>query len=136
MAASRSRANAWVWTIGALAGLAWGLIAVVFASVGPSQLVPRFFYSYHVEHCAAFYVLTILAVVGLPRVGLFHIGMSLIVMALVLASVRMVIPNHRLSDAEDLAADIVGVLGAMAPIVAGRFRRIFAQTQRAETDTR
>jgi hypothetical protein len=119
--------NAWLWTIAALAGLAWGLLAVVFASVGPSELVPRLFYSYHVEHFAAFYVLTILASSGLPRAHLRQVVPPLALMAVVLAAVRLLFPRHRLANAEDLVADLTGIAAAVAPILVGRFRQIVAQ---------
>jgi hypothetical protein len=135
MAGARTRPNAWLWTIAALAGLAWGLIAVVFAAVGPSEYVPRFFFSYHIEHFAAFYVLTILAAAGLPRVRLHQVGLMLVVMAVVLAAVRLVIPRHRVSNAEDLVADIAGIAAAVAPILVGRFRQVVAQRPGAETPT-
>lgn len=116
----------WLWTIAALGGLAWGLIAVIFASVAPPQFVPRLFYSYHVEHFAAFYLIAILAAAGLPTLRLYQITFSLILGALVLATVRLVIPQHRLADAEDLAADIAGIGAAVAPIVVGRLRHVAA----------
>jgi hypothetical protein len=124
MATVRPHPNAWLWTIAALAGLVWGVIAVVFAAIGPSELVPRVFFSYHIEHFAAFYVLTIVAAAGFPKARLYQVVIALTVMALTLACIRMLIPHHRLSYAEDLAADIVGVLAASAPILVGRFREI------------
>lgn len=119
--------NAWLWTLAALAGLAWGLIAVVFASVGPSQYVPRLFYSYHIEHFAAFYVLTILASSGLPRAHLRQVVPPLVLMALLLATVRLLIPRHRIANAEDLAADLTGIAAAVAPILVGRFRQMVGE---------
>jgi len=127
---TRLRPNAWLWTLAALAALAWGLIAVVFASVGPSQYVPRLFYSYHIEHFAAFYVLTLLATSGLPRAHLRQVVPPLALMAVVLATVRLLTPRHRMANAEDLVADLVGIAAAVAPILVGRFRQIVAERQR------
>jgi hypothetical protein len=127
MATSRSRPNAWLWTIAALAGLSWGLIAVVFAALGPADLVPRLFHNYHAEHFAAFYVLAILACAAFARAKLLQIGSALAVMAMLLALIRLAIPRHQLADAEDLAADIAGIIAAMAPILVGRYRQIVAQ---------
>ncbi len=50
MAGRVPQPNAWLWTIGAIGGLAWGLIAVVIAAVGPQGLIPQFFHNYHAEH--------------------------------------------------------------------------------------
>lgn len=110
----------------ALGGLAWGVIAVVFASVAPAGYVPRLFFSYHIEHFLAFYLIAMLAAGGLPSLRLISIVLALTVMALILATVRLVIPQHRLADAEDLAADLAGIAGAVAPILVGRLRQIAA----------
>jgi hypothetical protein len=122
----------WLCTTAALAGLAWGLIAVVVASVAPPQFVPRVFFSYHVEHFAAFYLIAVLAAAGLPTIRLYQISFALILMAVILATVRLVIPRHQLADAEDLAADLAGVGAAIAPIVIGRLRHIASVRRQGE----
>jgi len=127
--------NAWLWTLAPLAGLAWGLIAVVFASVGPSRFVPRLFYSYHIEHFAAFYMLTVLAASGLPRAHLRQVVPPLVVMAVILATVRLLIPRHRVANAEDLAADLAGIAAAVAPMLVGRFRQVFAERRQSPPST-
>ena len=113
----------WLWTVAALGGLAWGLIAVIFASVGPSQYIPRVFYSYHIEHFAAFYVIFLLAAAGLPSVKLYHITLAALLMALVLATVRLTIARHQVSDFEDLCADLAGIAAGVAPMLVARLRR-------------
>jgi hypothetical protein len=130
MARARFAPLLWLWTTAALAGLAWGLVAVVFASVAPPRFVPRVFYSYHVEHFAAFYLIAILAAAGLPALRLYQLTFALVLMAVILATVRLVIPLHRLADAEDLAADLAGIGAAVAPIVVGRLRHIAALRQK------
>jgi hypothetical protein len=47
-------------------------------------------------------------------------------MAVIVAAIRLFIPRHRLSDAEDLAADIAGIGAVIAPILVGRVRQIIA----------
>ena len=127
MPTTRLRPNAWLWTLAASGGLVWGAIAVIFAAVGPSEFVPRIFFSYHIEHFVAFYVLTILAAAGFARTQLYRLGAALALMALVLALVRSLIPHHRINNAEDLAADLTGILAAVLPILVGRFRQVVAQ---------
>ena len=117
------RSLIWLWTVAALGGLGWGVVAIVFASVGPSQYIPRIFYSYHVEHFAAFYVIFILAAAGLPSIRLYHITFAMLLMAVILATVRLVIPRHQLSDFEDLCADVAGILAGVAPMLVERARR-------------
>jgi hypothetical protein len=131
MAGRVPQPNAWLWTVGAIAGLAWGLIAVVIAAVGPPGLIPTFFHNYHAEHFVAFYVLTILACAGFPRASLRQLCLSVTLMAVVLALVRIAIPRHRLANAEDFIADLGGIIAAVVPILVGRFRQIIAS--RTET---
>jgi hypothetical protein len=129
MAGLNVRPNPWLWTIAALGGLAWGLIAVIFAAVGPGEYVPRIFHNSHAEHFVAFYALTLMASAAFSRAPLLHVCLSLALMALVLAVVRLFIPRHQLADAEDLAADLGGIAAAVAPILVGRFRQIVAQRE-------
>jgi hypothetical protein len=121
-------ANTWLWTVAAVAALAWVIIAIVVAAVGPSEYVPRIFQNYHVEHFAAFYILAVVAAAALPRAGLDRIGLGVAILATVLAGFRMFIPHHQAATAEDLVADLSGAIAALAPIMVGRFRQIAAQT--------
>src|SRR5580658_10528988 len=82
----------WLWTTGALAGLVWGVGAVVVASIAPPQYIPRVFFSYHIEHFAIFYLIAILAAAGLPTIRLHQVACVLVLMAFVLATVRLTIP--------------------------------------------
>jgi hypothetical protein len=132
MAQTRATPQIWLWTTTALAGLAWGLLAVVFASVAPARWIPHVFWSYHLEHFAAFYLIAVLAAAGLPSLRLRQIGLALVAMALLLASVRLTLPQHRMADAEDLAADIAGIVAAMLPIVVGRLREAAARRREAD----
>ena len=122
MSEDRQTSKPTPWMIAALAASAWGLIAVAFASLAPPSLIPHIFYSYHVEHFAAFYVLAAVASAGLPRQSLTTLSLGLIAFAVVLEVIRMLTPIHRLTSAEDLVCDIAGVMGAFAPILIGRFR--------------
>ncbi|MBV9993573.1 MAG: hypothetical protein JO127_00040 [Caulobacteraceae bacterium] len=126
----RIGANTWLWATIAAAAFGWALIAVVFAAIGPPAYVPHIFHNAHVEHLIAFYAMALLAAAGLPRAPLGRLIAALAVLAVVLAGVRMFMPYHRLSAAEDLLADIAGALAALAPILVGRFR------ERAERGSR
>jgi len=122
MAENRQTSNPTPWMIAALAASAWGLVAVAFASLAPPNVVPHIFYSFHVEHFVAFYLLAAMAAAGLPRQNLTTLSLGLIAFAVVLEVIRMLTPIHRLSSAEDLICDIGGVLAAFMPILIGRFR--------------
>jgi hypothetical protein len=126
MPQARLAPNTWLWTIAAVAGLVWALIALLFASLGPHEYVPRVFSNYHVEHFVAFYVVTVLAAAGLPRAPLFQIGTGLGLMAVAIGIVRAFIPNHWVENLEDLISDLSGIVCAVAPILVGRFRQIAA----------
>jgi len=109
-----------------MAAFAWGLLALIFASVGPVRYVPRVFYSYHVEHFAAFYVIAVLATAGLPKFRLIYIALSLAVTAVALETVRLAIPPHQHSSLPDLVADLSGLSAAVVPILVGQFRKFAA----------
>ena len=72
MPAGGQRLSTLVVDYTALGGLSWGIIAVVLASVGPSEFVPHVFHSYHVEHFAAFYLIALLAAAGFPSAQLYQ----------------------------------------------------------------
>jgi len=129
MSENRQTSNPTPWMIAALAASAWGLVAVAFASLAPPSLIPHIFYSYHVEHFAAFYVLGAIASAGLPRQSLTTLSLGLIAFAIVLEVIRMLTPTHRLTSAEDLVCDIAGVMAAYAPILIGRFRDSLTRAQ-------
>jgi len=122
MAENRQTPNPTPWMIAALAVGAWGFIAVAFASLAPVSLVPHVFYSYHVEHFAAYYLLAVVVAAGLPRQTLTTLSLGLIAFAVVLEAIRMLTPAHQLTSAEDLICDIAGVMAGYAPILIGRFR--------------
>ena len=114
----------------ALAASVWLVMAVTFASFGPSTLIPHLFNSFHVEHFAVFYVLAAVASLGLPRQGLTTLAPGVIGFACLLEALRMLTVAHRLTSAADLVCDIDGVVAAYAPILIGRFRQRMARLQR------
>ncbi len=109
-------------TLAALAALIWAVIAIILAALAPPSYVPRIFHSSHVEHLAAFYIVTLVAAAAFGRLNLFRLVAVLVAFALLLAAVRAFQPAHQLSSAEDLLCDIAGVWAAVAPILVGRFR--------------
>jgi hypothetical protein len=108
----------------ALAALAWAIIALAFASLGPSEYVPRVFHNYHIEHFAAFYVVTLLTAAAMPRTSLWRICAGLAFLATIFALIRFATPLHRLTALEDLACDVGGSFAAITPILVGRFRAL------------
>jgi ABC-type Na+ efflux pump permease subunit len=113
-----------LWTLAALACLAWALIAVSFASLAPPTYVPHVFHNYHVEHLVAFYVVTLLSAAALPSIGLTRIGLVLALLAGALGLFRILALVNKVFYAEDLVCDLAGILAAIIPIFVGRFRRI------------
>jgi len=108
--------------IAALAALAWCLIGLAYASLAPSQDLPRIFHNYHVEHFGAFYVVTLLTAAALPRAKLVWIASWLALLATLFAGFRVIALVHKLFYAEDLLCDYAGILAALAPVAVGRFR--------------
>jgi|SRR5580698_5997526 hypothetical protein len=124
MQPSRPLLNTWLWTVGAVSGLVWGLLVLVGASLGPSQYVPRLLSSYHLEHFLAFYAIGLLAAAALPRLRLIYLGLALLGIAAALELVRTYIPPHQLAAAPDFVADVGGVFAALLPLLVGRFRKL------------
>jgi hypothetical protein len=111
-------------TVAAMGALAWGLIALAFASLAPPAMVPRVFHNYHVEHLIAFYVIALLGAVGLPTVRLIRIGLVLAVIAVGFALFRILALVNKVFYAEDLVCDLAGILAALVPIALGRVRQL------------
>ena len=124
MAIIQPQSSIKLWTLAALAGLAWALIALAYASLAPASALPTIFHNYHVEHFAAFYVVALLSAAALPGVSLFRIGLVLSLTASAFALFRIFALINKVFYAEDLACDIAGILAAFAPIVVGRLRQI------------
>jgi hypothetical protein len=110
-------------TLAAMAGLAWALIALAYASLAPPTLVPRLFHNYHAEHLAAFYAVALLSAVALPSVRLMRIGQVLLGLAIAFALFRVLALVNKVFYVEDLACDIAGVLAALVPMAVGRLRQ-------------
>ena len=118
-----------LWAIIALAGLAWALIALAFASLAPPAYVPRVFHNYHAEHFGAFYIVALLGAAALPTVRLTKIGLVLAGLAAAFAVFRILELVNKIFYVEDLGCDIAGILAAIVPIYVGRFRQLSLSAQ-------
>jgi hypothetical protein len=107
----------------AAAGLAWAGCGLLFAALAPRQIVPHLFYSYHVEHFVAFYIVALLTAAGLTRVSVRLQWVCLVGVALVLWAIRMAIPIQRPDGLEDFMCDIGGAAAALAPLMLGRIQQ-------------
>jgi hypothetical protein len=106
----------------ALPALAWAIIAVTLASLAPIAYVPRIFNSTHVEHLAAFYIVTLVGAAAFGRLSLLRLAGLIVTFAVALAAIRVFQAAHRASALEDLLCDTAGVWTAIAPIIVARFR--------------
>jgi hypothetical protein len=113
-----------IGTIIAMAGLAWALIVLAYASLAPASAIPQIFHNYHFEHFVAFYVVALLSAAALPTVSLFRIALVLSLLASAFAMFRILELINKVFYAEDLACDIAGVLAAFAPIIVARLRQL------------
>jgi hypothetical protein len=111
-----------LWIILALSALAWGLLALGFASLAPTSTLPQIFHNYHVEHFAAFYVVALLAAAALPTVRLLKLGLIMALLATVLAVLRLFAVVNKIFYLENLICDYCGVLAALVPIGVGKVR--------------
>jgi len=108
------------WAVAA--ALVWAVMAVTLAALAPAGDVPRIVHSSHVEHLAAFYILTLIGAASFSRLSLIRLIALMIGFAVILAVVRAFEPSHRMSAMEDLLCDIAGVWAAVAPMLVGRLR--------------
>jgi hypothetical protein len=99
--------------------------SLCFASLAPAGWLPRLFYSYHLEHFAAFYLVTLAMIAARYRAKIRQLLGDVLVLASVLEGLRLFIPSHQFSVFEDWMADLGGVLAALAPVLAVDFRRSF-----------
>jgi len=112
----------WPLAMASLAALVWTVIAVTLAALAPPSYVPHIFHSSHVEHLAAFYIVTLIGSAAFAHLKLFRLAAVLVVFAVLLAVIRAFQPAHQLSSTEDLLCDIAGVWAAIMPILVGRLR--------------
>ena len=101
------------------------IAALCFASLAPSGWMPRVLYSYHLEHFAAFYLVTLSMAAARYRANVYRVMTDVAILATLLEGVRLFIPSHQLYVVEDWVADLGGALAALSPIVIGDFRKSF-----------
>ena len=102
------------------------VVATLYASFSPPQLIPRIIYSYHLEHFVIFYMLAIATSSAFVRRDVFHIGLAIWVAALLIEAIRWLNPIHREFAIVDWFADAAGAAAALVPIRIGHFRNGFA----------
>ena len=115
-----------LWAVAARLAFLLAIAAVMFASLAPVGWVPRLLFSRHLEHFAAFYIAALLAAAAMPRAKPIRLGAGLALFAAALELVRMVPSQHRIWGIADWQADFGGILAALVPIMAEKFRSQFA----------
>lgn len=106
----------------AFLGTAVAIAVTVFL---PRKLVPALLYSHNLEHFAAFYVATLFGMAALPRSKLRRIALAYMAFAALLEGAHYFsgAPFRPLID--KWAADVGGLVAAIAPVLVERFRRRF-----------
>lgn len=100
-------------------------VAIVVAVFLPSDMVPRFVSSPYLQHFAAFYVLTLTGIAAMPHFKLRGLGTALFVFASVLEGSHLLAGAPLRPLIDNWVADLGGMVAAIAPVVAERFRRRF-----------
>lgn len=113
------------WAVLGRLSLIAATLVILFASFAPVRLLPHVLYSYHLEHFAAFYVMSLTAAAAFVRRKALKLGLYLCAFALGIEFLRLLLPAHRLSSLEDWFADGGGVMAALVPIAIGKFRSRF-----------
>ena len=119
------------WAVAARAAFLGAVGAVLFASLAPVALVPRFLASRHLEHFAAFYVTAMVAAAALPRMSVMRLGAWLGLFAGLLELARMIPSQHRIWGVLDWEADFGGIMAALAPMTVAMFRARFEPRPRS-----
>ena len=121
------------FAIGARALAASCLAAIIVASLGPSDWLPRLLYSNNLEHFAAFYVVALVLYAARYRSPRIRILRDTALLATALETAKWVLPGPRPASFEHWIADMGGILAAAAPLQVAEFRRRFARAA-AESD--
>lgn len=102
-------------------------LAVIVASLGPSNWLPRLLYSNNLEHFAAFYVVALILYAARYRTSLMRVLGDAALLATVLEAAKWVLPGPRPANFQHWIADLGGILAAAAPVMATLFRRQFRE---------
>ena len=100
--------------------------AVTIASLSPAGWVPRVLYSYHLEHFAAFYLLSVSMAAARYKTSTARLAIDLVVLACVLEGLRLFSPSHRNNVPEDWVSDLGGITAALAAMFVSTIRTSFA----------
>ena len=113
------------WAILARVAFLGAIGAILVAVFLPEEMVPNFVRSHYLQHFAAFYVATLFGLAAAPRsrIRVVGLGMFLFVTALELAHFAGGAALKPLID--NWVADVGGVIAALAPALAERFRARF-----------
>ncbi len=111
----------------------WAALAIILAVLLPPERVPNFVYSHNLQHFAAFYVVTLCAAAALPKLALPYLTSGHVLFATVLEAMHFIAgaPERAVFDA--WSADLGGIVAALAPMVADRFRRRLAHNSDASS---
>ncbi|HUO22927.1 MAG TPA: hypothetical protein VMU59_10475 [Caulobacteraceae bacterium] len=122
------------WAIVARGGAVALTLAVIAASVGPVQWLPRLLYSNNLEHFAAFYVLALAFAAARYRTSLRRVLVDIAGLATALEVARWLLPGPRMGNFNHWIADLGGILAFGAPVVVVAFRRGFRHAAPLDRD--
>jgi VanZ family protein len=98
------------------------------AAVMPPHQAPKLFPWDKAEHFAAFYTLTLLAMVAFPRRNLLILAVLLSAFGGLIELVQALPIVNRDCDVRDWIADTIAVLAALAPFAAAHWRGLYQTT--------
>lgn len=112
--------------IGARALAVGAAAAVVVASLGPSDWLPRLLYSNNLEHFAAFYILALAFYAARYRKPAIRVLIDTALLASALEAAKWILPGPRKANFDHWMADLGGILAMGAPLLISAFRKSFA----------
>jgi hypothetical protein len=106
-------------------------LILAFIALATASLIkpPRLFYSYHAQHFAAFYVLSLTTALAVKRRTVIDLGLRLALFAVVFELARALSPLHADTNALDWFADAAGIFAALAPMLGQKIRQRFEPDQ-------
>ena len=123
------------WAILARVAFLGAVTAILIAVFLPEDMVPQFVRSHYLQHFAAFYVVTLFALTAAPRSRLRAVGMAMVAFATGLELAHLLAGARFKPLVDNWEADIGGVIAALGPALAERFRARFRQPSSPQDTT-
>ncbi len=111
-----------VWAVLARMAFLGAICAILIAVFLPGNMVPHFVRSHYLQHFAAFYVATLFGLAAAPHSRLRSVTLGMLIFVTGLELSHLVAGAHLRPLVNNWVADVGGIVTAVAPALAERFR--------------